>query len=376
MAPSALPLVATSPTPQVRVDSRSAMTLRQDLDRWVDRGQVAGLQYLVMSAGEVAFEHSAGLADTHVGEPVRSDTQFNLYSITKPLTATLVTRLSLQDAISLDEPIARAAGLASLVHFGTVRETLLHRAGFANPMPLRWTHRAEEDARFDESTFVQQRLDDAAARGRSRPRYSNVGYLALSRAVERATGLGFRKALQRHLIDVLSLGPEEHLGFTPAPGAPWSPGHLRRYSLLNLILGGFVRRREVVANTSGRWVCLHRHHVNGSAYGGLIGNARGLARFGMALLGHGASLDEGLRQQVSEARFGAGGTRTLAWFSGHLAGRPWLGHAGGGLGAYCEMRLYPDLATVSVLLTNRPGLRDVRALDRIDAVWLQSAGRG
>ncbi len=351
------------------------MTLQQALDRWVARGRVAGIQYLVLSAGKVAFEHNAGLAETQGAEPVGSGTQFNLYSITKPLTATLVMGLSLQGAIDLDEPIALAAGQASLTHYGTVRETLLHRAGFANPMPLRWTHRAEQDARFDEPAFVQQRLDDAAARGRSSPRYSNVGYLALGRAVERATGLGFREALQRRLIDALNLGPEEHLGFAPAAGAPWSPGHLRRYGLLDLVLGGFVDRRAVVAITSGRWVRLHRHHVNGSAYGGLIGNARGLARFGMALLGHGTRLEAALRRQVSAAASEARGTRTLAWFTGSLAGQPWLGHAGGGLGAYGEMRLYPDPATVSVLLTNRPGLRDLRALDRIDAVWLPSARR-
>jgi D-alanyl-D-alanine carboxypeptidase len=376
MAASAPPVAAASTLPPVRVDNRCALTLRQNLDRWVARGQVAGLQYLVMSAGQVAFEHSAGLADAHGGKHVCSDTQFNLYSITKPLTATLVVRLSLQDAISLDEPIARAAGLASLAHFGTVRETLLHRAGFVNPIPLRWTHRTEDDARFDEPSFVQQRLDDAAARGRAGPRYSNVGYLALGRAVERATGLGFRQAMQLHLIDALNLGSGEHLGFTPAPGAPWSPGHLRRYGLLNLVLGGFVRRHDVVADTSGDWVHLHRHHVNGSAYGGLIGNARGLARFGMALLGHCTGLDEALRRQVCAAPPGPDDARTLAWFTGRLAGRPWLGHAGGGLGAYGELRLYPELATVSVLLSNRPGLRDAHALDRLDAFWLRSAGRG
>jgi CubicO group peptidase (beta-lactamase class C family) len=357
----------------MQADGGSAPTLRHLLRHWVASRQVAGLQYLFASAGGIVFEHCDGLADAQGQEPVTGDTQFNLYSITKPLTATLVARLGQHAAISLDEPIAQAAGLAALAGFGTVRDTLTHRAGFANPMPLRWTHRAEQDAGFDEPTFVQQRLVDAAALGRKSPRYSNVGYLALGRAVERATGLGFREALHRHLIDALSLGPGEHLGFTPEPGASWSPGHLRKFGLLNLALGGFASRRDVVADASGPWVRLHRHHVNGSAYGGLIGNARGLARFGMAMLGHGTSLDPSLRRQVCTPEPRAGGERTLAWFMGHLAGQPWLGHAGGGLGAYGELRLYPELAAVSVLLTNRPGLRDARALDRLDSIWLQAA---
>lgn len=375
MESSSFPIAAASPAHPIQADGASAPTLRHRLCQWVTSRQVAGLQYLVVRAGEIVFEHCDGLADAQRQEPVTGDTQFNLYSITKPLTATLVARLGQEAAISLDEPIARAAGVASLAGFGTVRDTLTHRAGFANPMPLRWTHRAEQDAGFDEPTFVQQRLVDAAVLGRKSPRYSNVGYLALGRAVERATGLGFREALHRHLIDALSLGPGEHLGFAPAPGASWSTGHLRKFGLLNLVLGGFVCRRDVVANSSGHWIGLHRHHVNGSAYGGLIGNARGLARFGLALLGHGASLDARLRRLVCEAEPRAGGERTLACLMGHLAGQPWLGHAGGGLGAYGELRLYPELACVSVLLTNRPGLRDARALDRLDSVWLQAARR-
>lgn len=349
--------------------------LRRQLDRWVASGRVAGLQYLVTTAAGT-FEHCAGVADATNGQPVCSDTQFNLYSLTKPLTATVVARLTLSGAIGLDDPIAQAAGQPSLAAFGTVRETLLHRGGFANPMPLRWTHRAEDDAGFDEPAFVRHRLADASARGRVGPRYSNVGYLALGRAVERATGMGFREALHRHLIDALTLGAGEHLGYVPADGAAWSAGHLRRHGLLNLVLGGLVERHEVVDGPAGRWICLHRHHVDGSAYGGLIGNARGLARFGMAALGQGGPLGEALRERVCEPQPGPFEGRTLAWFRGRLEKRLWLGHAGGGLGAYGEMRLYPDRAAVSVLLTNRPGLRDARALDRLDAVWLRSSQEG
>lgn len=354
----------------------AAPLLRQQLDRWMAHGRVAGLQYLVAGVEGARFEHAAGVADAASGQPVCRDTQFNLYSLTKPLTATLVARLSESGALGLDDSIAHAAGEPLLAAFGNLRETLLHRGGFANPMPLRWTHRTEEDARFDEPAFVQRRLADAAARGRVGPRYSNVGYLALGRAVERAAAMGFREAMRRHLIDALNLGPGEHLSFAPAGGASWSAGHLQRYGLLNFVLGGLVNRHEVVDGPAGRWVRLHRHHVDGSAYGGLIGNARGLARFGMAVLGQGGHLDESLWALVCEPPPGAGAGRTLAWFTGRLEKWLWLGHAGGGLGAYGEMRLYPELATVSVLLTNRPGLRDVRALDRLDAVWLRSVGKG
>lgn len=350
--------------------------LRQRLDHWVSCGRVAGLQHLVLLGGQRVFEHHAGVADAGRGEPVNEATLFNLYSITKPLTATLVLRLAAQGLLELDEPIARAAGLPMLDGFGSVRETLLHRAGFANPMPLRWTHRAADDAAFDEAAFVRTQLAGAAHRGRVAPRYSNVGYLALGQAVERTTGLGFRAALHQHLLNPLSADPSEQLTFTPGHDASWARGHLRRFGLLNVALGALVQRQEVVAGPAGRWVRLHRHHVNGSAYGGLIGNARGLARFGQAVLGQGDALEAPLRQALCAPAPGPAPARTLAWSSGILAGHPWCGHAGGGLGAYGELRLYPALGAVSVLLTNRHGLRDARALDGLDALWLPPAGRG
>jgi len=349
--------------------------LRQRLDHWVASGRVAGLQHLVALGGQRVFEHHAGVADAAKGQAVCGDTRLNLYSMTKPLTATLVARLAGQGRLGLEEPIAKVTGLSHLAAYGSVRDTLLHRAGFANPMPLRWTHSVADDAGFDEAAFVHAQLAAAARRGRVTPRYSNVGYLALGLAVERVTGLTFREALHRHLVDALSPDVSEHLGFAPGADAPWARGHLRRFGLLNATLGALVHRHDVVAGNAGRWVRLHRHHVNGSAYGGLIGNARGLARFGQAMLGQGVGLEQSLRQIVCAPEPGPGAPRTLAWFSGRLAGHPWYGHAGGGLGAYGELRLYPYIGAVSVLLTNRPGLRDARALDRLDALWLPATSR-
>jgi hypothetical protein len=49
---------------------------------------------------------------------------------------------------------------------------------------------------------------------------------------------------------------------------------------------------------------------------------------------------------------------------------PWFAHAGGGLGAYSELRVYPEAGAVSVLMTNGPGFSDARRLDELDALWL------
>jgi hypothetical protein len=55
----------------------------------------------------------------------------------------------------------------------------------------------------------------------------------------------------------------------------------------------------------------------------------------------------------------------LSWFKGDLQGNTYFAHAGGGF-YYCEIRLYPDLGTGSVIMFNRSGMRDVRFLDNVD----------
>jgi D-alanyl-D-alanine carboxypeptidase len=347
--------------------------LRARLDDAVAHGRTAGVQYLLMRGGEVLLEHCAGHRDVAAKLPVEPSTTFNLYSITKPFTAALVLELARQHHFELDAPIARATDLGGLARLGSVAQTLVHRAGFANPMPLRWFHLAQEDPGFDEAAFVHRVLDAQRGRKPSSPRYSNPGYLALGVAVERALGRPYRHALTDVLLSPLQLASDQRLAFTPAAPEAHARGHLRRHGLLDMALGGFVDRNRIVAGTAGRWVHMHRHHVDGSAYGGLIGNASGLARFGQAVLGLGDGIDPAVRSELLRRVPGPGVARSVGWFCGELAGQAWFAHAGGGLGAYGELRLYPQLSVVSAVLTNRPGLRDERLLDRLDVLWLRAA---
>ncbi len=327
------------------------------LQRLMTRHALPGVQYAFAVGGELRVADCVGVADAIAGTPLTPESTFNLYSITKPFTAQALQRLAAQGHLTLEAPIAQAAGEPALAGHGTVAQALRHQAGFANPLPLRWTHRAEDDARFDEPAFVRSQLARAAQR-RPRPgrtAYSNIGYLALGRAIERATGQDIRESLRALVLDTLGLEPGEILGFT-AGDATHAHGHLRRFGLLDLTLGLLADRREVVDATDARWVRLHHHRVHGSAYGGLLGNAAGLLRAGQALLAQG----------------GTDAAQRLVGFEGTLHGHPWIGHAGGGLGHYGEWRLYPQAGAVSVLLTNRAGLRDRRWLDELDAPLIRA----
>lgn len=359
------------PTTSALASARSA--LRARLDGAVVHRRTAGVQYLLVRGGEVLLEHCAGHRDVAARLPVEPSTTFNLYSITKPFTAAMVLELARRRHIELDAPVSRATSLDGLARLGTVAQTLVHRAGFANPMPLRWFHLAQEDLGFDEAAFVHRVLASQSGRSPSSPRYSNLGYLALGVAIERALGLPFRQALADVLLSPLQLAPDQCLAFSPSAPDAHARGHLRRHGLLDMALGWLVDRERIVAGNTGRWVQLRHHHVDGSAYGGLIGNARGLVRFGQAVLGLREGIAPAVRSDLLRDVPGPGAARSLGWFRGELAGHTWFAHAGGGLGAYGELRLYPGLSAVSAVLTNRPGLRDEQLLDRLDGLWLGAA---
>jgi CubicO group peptidase (beta-lactamase class C family) len=347
--------------------------VRARLDTMVARRECAGLQYLFVQDGRVRLEHAAGLADVALGLPVEPATTFNIYSITKVLTATAAVALAEAGRLDLDQPIGDAAGVRGLDAFGTVRETLMHRAGFPNPNPLRWVHLAEEHAAFDEDAFAARLLARLAGsrRIRARAAYSNPGYVMLGLAIARAGGAPFTQHVAQSLLAPLNPAAGESLSFTIADPVRHARGHVRRWHALDLLLGLFVDRARIVDGVAPGWVRLRLHHVDGSAYGGLMANVRGLARFGQALLGHSGGIGTEVRRRLLETVPGPGPARTLAFFEGRLDGERWCAHAGGGLGYYGELRLYPAAGCVSVLLLNRPGLRDAALLDRIDRPLLR-----
>jgi D-alanyl-D-alanine carboxypeptidase len=358
----------------------AAVQARELLDRWVAQGSSPGVQYVFASADDVLFEHHAGSADAASGAPVTPQTTFNAYSITKTFTAAAVLQLAEQGRLELDRPIASYLDRFPYPKSPTLLETLAHTGGFPNPNPMAWVHLAEEHAAFDTRQFVDTVLRENphlnSQPGRSCA-YSNVGYLLLGEAIEKVCGLAYPQYVQRHLIDPLQLRGSETLGFSIAQPQQHARGHVRRWGLVNLVLGWFIERERFVEGQGAGWVRLRHLQVHGAAYGGLIGNARGLARYAQALLKRDDYVSPHIRERLfTPARTADGNAleRSVGWFKGELNGETYYTHAGGAAGYYCELRIYPRLRRVSVVMFNRTGIRDERVLDKIDRFFLAGSG--
>ena len=348
---------------------------RQALDALVDSGKTPGFQYVFASEDALHFAHHGGLANPHAQIPVGLDTTFNSYSVTKTFTAVSVLKLVDQGLVELDRPIAQYCERWPQTGAATVRQALLHTAGFANPNPLAWVHLDREPEAFDQRRFVDDLLQ-VHGRPISKPgmryAYSNIGYLLLGEVIERVSGHQYSQYVADHLIALLRLGASETLAFDIAKPATHARGTLKRFGWLNAVLGFLIDRDRLVDITAGRWVQLRNHHVNGDAYGGLIGNAHGLARYAQALLAGDKLLSPTSRALLFTTQPAPGPARSLGWFAGHLDDEPWYAHAGGGAGYYSEVRIYPRLARTSVVMFNRTGIRDEHVLDRLDCYFLAS----
>ncbi|MDP4182832.1 MAG: serine hydrolase domain-containing protein, partial [Bacillota bacterium] len=79
--------------------------IKEALRESIDQNYIAGGNLLVVKGGEEIFYHEDGLADREAGLPIRRDSIFRLYSITKTVTAAAVMILLERGKIDLYEPV-------------------------------------------------------------------------------------------------------------------------------------------------------------------------------------------------------------------------------------------------------------------------------
>jgi len=99
-----LPLVAPE---QVGLSAARLDRVGKWMHRWVDSGRLAGMVTVVMRRGELAFAETAGKADLERNRPMRPDSIFRIYSMTKPLTSTAIMMLYEEGRFQLDDPISK-----------------------------------------------------------------------------------------------------------------------------------------------------------------------------------------------------------------------------------------------------------------------------
>ena len=205
------------------------------VDRHALPGMAVGVQH-----GQTRLLAAAGLRNAFTGDPATPDTMFQIGSLTKMYTATLVMGLVDAGEVSLDDtldvllPELRLAGDPDLSSI-TLRMLVTHTSGIEGDSFFD-TGRGDEAverlvARLGEIGMVH---DPGATWS-----YCNTGFVLAGRVVEKVTGLPWHRALTERLVAPLGAASpvtllDDLLRYRTSTGHVGAPGNLQPADLASM----------------------------------------------------------------------------------------------------------------------------------------------
>lgn len=324
-----------------------------NLDHWQMRldslrtiYNVPGASLAILVNGEI-HELASGLLHRGTGVEATTDSLFQIGSISKVFTATLVMQLIDSGELDLDETVKDVLPEFAIpgTEAITIRQLLSHASGLTSDFTIDTGRGDDCLARYIEAC-KELRLESSPGTVVS---YSSVGYNVLGRIIEVVTGQTWDDALRDRLLVPLGLYstvtlPEEVLKFRAAMG------HLDSGDRKNLIPAPF-------------WNLLPRS--SGPSGGALCATAADLIRFAQIHLNGGLASDgsrvltsksvNDMQRLVAETpdkwtsrNEGWGlGWMIYDWYDTHV-----IGHDGATIGQNAYLRIIPGCEVVVSLMTN------------------------
>jgi CubicO group peptidase (beta-lactamase class C family) len=333
------------------------------LDRLTQKQKIPGIQYLMLDAQDIRFEYYGGQRNIGAQLPVTPTTTFMASSSSKVPTAAAILQLVEQGKLELDAPLSRYYPDHPYGDQVTIRRLLNQSSGIPNPLPLKWIHSAEIHQSFDQAAALKTVLNKhpkLAFPPGDKYAYSNISYWLLGAVIEQVSGQSYCAYMRQHVFTPLGAGPEELSCLIPDP-AQHAQGYQKKYSLLGLFLYLMMDKALLAETEAGRFR-IRPVYMNGTAYGGLIGTARGFARFLQDQLRTTSILfDAGAKTLFYAQQYNNRGEvieTTLGWHRGHIANVPYYGKPGGGPGFRSNIRIYPDQTLATVWFINETGVSE------------------
>jgi CubicO group peptidase (beta-lactamase class C family) len=293
---------------------------------------------------EVLAAH--GVLSTATGVGVTTGSLFQIGSITKVWTASMIMQLAAEGRLSLDTAVAELLpgakigdpdGSAEI----TVAHLLTHASGVEGDI---FTDTGRGDG------CVRRYVDDLATAARTFApgagySYCNSGFVVLGRIIEVLDGRSWDESLRQRLIGPLGLTqtvtlPEEAITHRVAAGHRGHPHEGEAYTVWALPRA--VGPAGIITASAHDVLTFARMHLDG-----------GLGQDGTRLLDETsvAAMQEA-RASLPAARSGGADTIGLAWHISQWDGQPVIGHDGGTIGQTSYLRVAPQAGVAAVLLTN------------------------
>ena len=221
----------------------SAPELEARLSDLASKHRVPGATVAIYAEEEGMIEAATGLANKDARIEATTDTLFQIGSITKVYTASLVMRLVDEGRIELDAPLKRYLPDLTFGDPGAERMTTRHL--LAHSSGLLGDNYAEDFGRGEDA--IERYVKSLSSIGQIfepgfTMSYSNAGYVLLGYLVERITGSPYHRVLSERLLEPAGLGatvtlPEEAIlhrvavGHVPDPKGGGELAAAPRWSL-------------------------------------------------------------------------------------------------------------------------------------------------
>ncbi|MGW1169380.1 serine hydrolase domain-containing protein [Streptomyces sp. NPDC001153] len=343
--------------------TRDSAGKKLDLVHWQNRLDALRAKHHVPAASLAVLvdgtvhELASGVLHRGTGVTATTDSVYQMGSIAKIYTATLMMRLVETGRLDLDAPVVDVLPEFSVAdpqatRTITTRQLLSHTSG----LTCDFTY---DSGRGDDclAKYVEAAKDVALdCPPGTAISYSSIGYNVLGRIIEVVTGQVWDEALKDLLLTPLGLThtmtlPEEALRFRAAMGHLGEPGQdpdpAPSWDLMPRSAGPYGR----VIATAGDLARLARMHLAG---GVAEDGTRVLSEKSVALMQR-RVVDCPDKWTVSADGWG------LGWTLYDWNGVQGYGHDGASIGQYGYLRVVPTAGVAVALLTNGGGARELYA---------------
>src|ERR1043166_2655229 len=197
----------------------------------MSKQHIPGLSLAVVKNGHLEKSAAYGLANVELNVPVRTDTVFQIQSITKTFTSSAVMLLVEEGKIGLDDKITKHLdNLPESWKNISIRHLLSHTSGVKD-----FINEPTVDLRKDiqpEDVIESLRPLPLNFQPGEKYSYSNTGYRLLAMIIHKVTGQSWGEFLKERILDPLGMNDTRVISLSAiitnrASGYLWENGELR-----------------------------------------------------------------------------------------------------------------------------------------------------
>lgn len=327
-----------------QITTQQQLQIDSLLQQYATTKQFSGT-VLVAKNNNILYSKAIGLANKESAVLNKLETNFNIASMGKTFTATLIMQLVQEGKLSVNQKLSSILPEFNIKRADsiTVYQLLTHTSGAGNYM-MHVNYEAERHqlkSLNDVMPYVVA-MEPTSSYPGEKYDYSNSGFIILGKIVEKLTGKSYNENLEERIFSKTGM-KQSYIHY---PATFVSPKEATPY----------------LAYTEKTFVNSTADEFPGFSDGGMQSNVIDLYRFAKGLLND-KLLNAAMRDSMwnGKVKFSRGGMYSFGWMDNENEfGKHIYSHDGGGKGFSSDLRIVKeDGYVVVVLINNRVNPRDV-----------------